>query len=66
MATATLHMDMWDAGGRLMQAANPEAWEKVVAADRIARDNAVAVDSCAQAAVKAGKAEPCKVLVRPR
>lgn len=66
MAAATLHLDMWTAGGRLMQADNPQAWDRLVGADRIARDNAAAVDGCAQAAVKAGKGQPCRVMVSPR
>lgn len=65
MAAATLHMDMWDAGVRLMAAANPQAWDRVVGADRIARDNAGVLDSCAQAAVKTGRAQPCRVMVSP-
>ena len=28
MAADTLHMDMWAAGGRLMQADNPQAWDR--------------------------------------
>jgi len=65
MAAATLHMDMWNAGVRLMGASNPQAWDRLVAADRIARDNAATLDGCIQAAVKAGKAEPCRVMVSP-
>ncbi|MBV9509914.1 MAG: hypothetical protein JO303_06510 [Caulobacteraceae bacterium] len=63
MAADTLHVDMWTAGGRLMQADNPQAWDRLVGADRIARDNAAVVDSCAQAAMKAGKPQPCRVMV---
>lgn len=66
MAADILHMDMWAAGGRLMQADNPQAWDRVVVADRIAHANAAALDSCAQAAGKAGKAQPCRVMVSPR
>lgn len=66
MAADTLHMDMWAAGGRLMQADNPQGWDRVVVADRLAHDNAAALDSCAQAAVKTGKAQPCRVMVNPR
>ncbi|MBV9510057.1 MAG: hypothetical protein JO303_07235 [Caulobacteraceae bacterium] len=66
MAAATLHMDLWGAGAQLMAVSDPQAWDRVVGADRIARDNAGVLDSCAQAAMKAGKAQPCRVTVSPR
>lgn len=65
MAADTLHMEMWAAGGRLMQADSPQAWDRLVGVDRIARDNAAVLDRCTQAAVKAGKAQPCRVVISP-
>jgi len=65
MAADTLHMEMGAAGGRLMQADNPEVWARLVGVDRIARDNATALEICIHAAVKAGKAQPCRLMVSP-
>lgn len=65
MAAATLHADMWDAGARIMNAASPADWNRIVFASRVHRDNAEALAACAQAAEKAGKAQPCRVVVGP-
>jgi hypothetical protein len=66
MAAATLHMTMWEAGGRLMQASNLPGWQDLVNADRLRRDNAAALTNCNRAADKVGQAQSCRVTVSPR
>jgi hypothetical protein len=65
MAAATLHLDRWAAGSRLMQAADPRAWDNLVAASQVWRDNAKGMEACASAAAKAAKPQACKVTVGP-
>lgn len=54
---------LWEAGSRLMQAGNPEAWSKVVAADELRRGNDDAIVKCERAAVKTGKTARCTIKV---
>jgi hypothetical protein len=64
MAAATLHLDRWAAGSRLMQSADPASWKAVVTGAQLWRDNRSSLETCLKAAEKAQKAEPCKVVVR--
>ncbi|WP_068877447.1 MULTISPECIES: DUF6118 family protein [unclassified Phenylobacterium] len=63
MAAATLHLDRWEAGARLMETANPGAWGALVAASRLWRGNHDALDACARSAARAGRTQPCRVVV---
>ena len=55
---------LWEAGIRLMQAGDLDAWRAVVAADATRRDNRDAIETCEQAATKAGKAVRCMIAVQ--
>ncbi|MGA0606634.1 DUF6118 family protein [Phenylobacterium sp. VNQ135] len=63
MAAATLHLDRWEAGSRLMQSADPASWKTVVSGAQLWRDNRPALEGCLKAAEKMQKAETCKVVV---
>lgn len=65
MAAATLRMDRWNAGSRLMETANPTAWDSLVAAERVWDDNYVALSACIRDAEKLQKPVACKVAVKP-
>jgi len=63
MAAATLHLDRWEAGSRLMQSADPASWKTVVIGAQLWRENRPALETCLKAAEKTQKAETCKVVV---
>lgn len=63
MAAATLHLDRWAAGSRLMQSADPASWKTVVAGAQLWRENEPALEGCVKSAAKLQKAETCKVVV---
>jgi hypothetical protein len=63
MAAATLHLDRWAAGSRLMQSGDPTAWKAVLIASRLWRDNHKTLETCLRTAEKAQKAQSCKVVV---
>lgn len=63
MAAATLHLDRWAAGSRLMQSADPGSWKTVVAGTQLWRENKAALEGCAKAAMKLQRPQPCKVVV---
>lgn len=65
MAAATLHLDRWEAGSRLMQSADPSSWRTVLAGAQLWRDNRPSLEICLKAAEKMQKAETCKVAVGP-
>jgi hypothetical protein len=54
---------LWEAGARLMQAHDPNAWRAIVAADEMRRNNRKTIETCEQKAVKATKAVRCSVLI---
>lgn len=64
MAAATLHLDRWEAGSRLMQSTDPDSWKTVVAGAQLWRDNRPTLDACIKAAEKMQKPDTCKVVVR--
>lgn len=59
MAAATLALDRWRAGERLMQSENPTSWRDVVNAAELAKANAPTLDACKAAAAKTGKSQRC-------
>lgn len=63
MAAATLHLDRWAAGSRLMQSADPASWKTVVAGAQLWRDNRPTLETCLKTAEKMQRAETCKVVV---
>ena len=55
----------WDAGARLMQSDSPEAWNALVQAADIQRENRDAIDACRKAAATLKQAVRCTVKIRP-
>lgn len=56
---------LWDAGTRLLRADSPQAWNALVQASDIARDNREAIEKCHRAAAKAKKPARCTIEIRP-
>ena len=63
MAAATLRLDRWDAGARLMQSDNPQGWAQVVVGAKLERENRAALEDCWRAATRTGKAQRCAVVL---
>jgi hypothetical protein len=63
MAAATLNLDRWDAGGRLMESDNPQGWARIVEGAKLERENRAALENCCGAANRMGKAQRCNVMV---
>jgi hypothetical protein len=65
MAAATLRLDRWGAGARLMQSASPQGWTRLLVGSELERGNRAALDVCIQEARRAGKAKSCTLKVAP-
>jgi hypothetical protein len=65
MAAATLRLDRWDAGERLMQTADAQRWVQVDAGAKLEQANVTALGDCQAAALKTGKPKRCVVTARP-
>jgi hypothetical protein len=65
LAAATLRLDRWEAGARLMQNANPQGWAQVAVGAKLERENRPALEDCWRAATRTGKAQRCIVTVAP-
>jgi hypothetical protein len=65
MAAATLNLDRWQAGSRLMTGADPSAWREIVEATRLVRANRDALEGCRRSA-KAGRSHRCVVMLPAR
>ena len=63
MAAATLNLDRWDAGARLMQSDNPQGWAQVAVGAKLERENRPALEDCWRAATRTGKAQRCMVIL---
>ena len=55
----------WDAGARMMQSDSPEAWNALVQAADIQRDNRDAIDACRKTAATSEQPVRCTVKIRP-
>lgn len=65
MAAATLRLDRWEAGARLMRSADPGSWNGLAAASSLWRENATALEDCTKQAARSGKPQQCAVTVKP-
>jgi hypothetical protein len=63
MAAATLNLDRWDAGARMMQSDNPQGWAQVAVGAKLERENRPALEDCWRAATRTGKAQRCNVIL---
>lgn len=55
----------WDTGARMMKSDSPEAWNALVQAAEIQRDNRDAIDACRKSAATSKQAVRCTVKIRP-
>lgn len=60
-AANLLSRDMWGAGVRLMQVADPDGWNSFARSSRLYRDNEEAIDACRKLAQRRKKAVPCSI-----
>jgi hypothetical protein len=65
MAAATMGLDRWHAGQRLLQTVNPDRWRAAVDADTLVGANAEAIAACRQQAARTGKPQRCVLKVAP-
>jgi hypothetical protein len=65
MAAATLRLDRWQAGARLMQNASPQGWARVAEASNLEGDNQAVLDECREAARKTNRAQRCVLNLKP-
>lgn len=65
MAARTMRMDMWGAGQRMMQVADPQRWTSFLVVARSIEDNRETILGCERAASKRGKAASCAIWVNP-
>lgn len=63
MAAATLALDRWHAGERIMQSGSPASWRDVVDATELAKANAPALAACKALAARTGKPQHCVVRI---
>ena len=54
---------LWEAGGRMMAADNPQDWQAIVAAADLRRNNHVVISRCEQRAAKFKRPVPCSIRV---
>ena len=55
---------IWDAGARLMQAGDPQAWNALLHAADIQRDNRDAIEACRKSAATSQQPVRCTVRIR--
>ena len=56
---------IWDAGARMMQAGDPQAWNALLHAANIQRDNREAIEACRKSAATSRQPVRCTVRIRP-
>ena len=61
MAAATMRLDRWGAGVRLMQSAAPAAWNDLQAASSLERANHDKLEACRTTMLKTGKPQTCLI-----
>jgi len=54
---------LWEAGTRIMRAGSPEAWQAIVDAADLRRDNREAIDACERDARKSAKSVRCTIRI---
>ncbi|WP_157081293.1 DUF6118 family protein [Novosphingobium naphthalenivorans] len=55
---------LWEAGSRLMRANSPQAWQTIVVAAEVRRENSETIDACEQAAANTGQPVRCTIRIR--
>lgn len=64
-AANMLSRDMWGAGVRLIQVADPDRWNALVRASHIYGKNETAIDACRKQAQRRKKSVPCTIGIEP-
>lgn len=64
MAARTLRLDRWEAGQRLMEATNADAWNRIRSAAKIEANNRQAIERCAVIAAKRRVEVPCTIVIK--
>jgi hypothetical protein len=64
MAAATLRLDRWQAGARIMRSADPASWDEFVAGAALAQANHDKLVACRMAASKTGRPQTCQISLR--
>jgi len=64
VAAIVIGQDRWNAGVTMMQTADPGGWRGVADSWQLVRDNAEAIDRCAEAARTAGQDQRCTIIVK--
>ena len=65
MATRTLDMPMWQAGGQLLATADPAAYRTLTTDEEIARANRDTIEGCRKAAARTRDAVRCTITIKP-
>jgi hypothetical protein len=65
MAAATLRLDRWDAGSRLMESARPQDWARILEASDLAPANWKTLDECRAAVKTTGRQQRCLLIFVP-
>jgi Family of unknown function (DUF6118) len=64
LAARTIGTEMWETGGRLMEASNSDGWHIIVKASQIASDNRQAIENCIKIASRRRADVGCTVTVK--
>lgn len=64
MAAATLRLNGWEAGGRLMRTADQASWDNLAVASALSRDNAESLAACRKIAAKSSRPQRCTIEVK--
>lgn len=63
MAAATLRLDRWAAGARVMQSASPSGWGRLVEGAQIEQANRLALEDCRKAAPRERRSQRCSIVL---
>jgi hypothetical protein len=63
MAAATLRLDRWEAGARLMASASPRGWARIAEASELEQANHPALEACQAVAGKTHRAQRCTIML---
>jgi hypothetical protein len=66
MAARTLGLDRWEAGQRLMETANADAWNRIRGAAKIEFDNRQVIERCVATATRRRVEVPCTIAIKPQ
>lgn len=65
-AASQLSRDMWSAGVRMMQVADPDSWNGLARSARLYDENRTAITACEEQAQRRKKAVTCSIDVSPK